>query len=402
MGTAEREEQRMARRKGQRPGWCHKERRANGKMVWRAGYRDTAGVKHQQTFAKEGDGWEWIGEELAKLGEVAAVGDLASSKEPLSVWWNESLGLRPLKPGTRRDVESVGRNWVLPYIGDIAIAAFSNVAVIDKWVARIRTDGCKEPTIHKAVAYLKPVLNLAVERNALARNAAARYTRARKPARKPIHVLDHRQVWDLADAIGERHRVLVLVLGYGGLRFGEAAALRVSDFNSKDGTLDVTKNVVDLGGNLIEQSTTKSGKPRTITLPPSIRTELMAHIRRERIATKPDAIVFPSLSGGFLSVNNFGRPNRALMKAARQVGLPAGFTIHWLRHTAASIAIAQGWTALEVCELLGHFAPSFTLDRYGHLLNRQSRSDRQAVAEAAIQAARFGEAENVVAMGGRS
>ena len=46
----------------------------------------------------------------------------------------------------------------------------------------------------------------------------------RLPARSHIY-LTHEQVDELADACDE-YRTLVLVLAYGGLRFGEAAALR--------------------------------------------------------------------------------------------------------------------------------------------------------------------------------
>jgi len=384
-------------------GWCKKRKNPSGKIRWRAGYRALDGSRPTETFDTETEGWDWIRGELANQGVLKALGaDPAAAKEPLSKWWNEANGLRVLKPKTRSDIDSIGRNWVLPYIGDIAVGAFSNVKVLDKWVGRIRADGCKEPTIHKAVSYLKPVLNYAVECGALARNSASRYKRAKKPPRKPIHALEAEQVWQLADVIGEQHRTLVLVLGMQGLRFGEAAALRVSDFNPKAGTVDVTKNVVDVrGSGIIEQDSTKSGKPRTIPLYPSVIVELEAHVRRLRVATKPDALLFPNEDGGFLSVNNFGRPGRALMKAARAVGLPSGFTIHWLRHTAATVAIDIGCTPQEVCDLLGHWDPAFTMSVYGHRFENRMK-DRLATGDATIQAARFGEASNVVAMSGRS
>jgi integrase len=44
--------------------------------------------------------------------------------------------------------------------------------------------------------------------------------------RREILFLDADQVLDLADAIDPRSRLLVLVLAYPGLRWGEAAALR--------------------------------------------------------------------------------------------------------------------------------------------------------------------------------
>jgi integrase len=40
---------------------------------------------------------------------------------------------------------------------------------------------------------------------------------------------------------------------------------------------------------------------------------------------------------------------------------------HQLRHSTASLLIADGATVLDVCAYLGHSSPTVTLEVYGHL-----------------------------------
>jgi integrase len=48
-------------------------------------------------------------------------------------------------------------------------------------------------------------------------------------------------------------------------------------------------------------------------------------------------------------------------------GLPEGLRLYDLRHTCASLLIAQGASVKAVQAQLGHATASITLDTYGHL-----------------------------------
>lgn len=56
------------------------------------------------------------------------------------------------------------------------------------------------------------------------------------------------EIQDLADAIDDRYRLMVLSGGYAGLRFGELATLRVSSFRVGLRTVTVTETLTDVGG----------------------------------------------------------------------------------------------------------------------------------------------------------
>jgi integrase len=65
-----------------------------------------------------------------------------------------------------------------------------------------------------------------------------------------------------------------------------------------------------------------------------------------------------------------GDPNNKDTKERRQPALPAelhGLRFHDLRHSAASMLIAQGANPKQIMERLGHASITTTMDRYGHL-----------------------------------
>ena len=84
--------------------------------------------------------------------------------------------------------------------------------------------------------------------------------------------LSHVQVAALAGAAG-KHRTLVLLLSYSGLRWGEAVGLRVKHLDLLRKRLTVTDNAVQVN-NTIHVGTPKSHKHRTVPVPGFVVVEL--------------------------------------------------------------------------------------------------------------------------------
>jgi integrase len=101
-----------------------------------------------------------------------------------------------------------------------------------------------------------------------------------------------------------------------------------------------------------------------------------------------------------------GRPQAGLELAVRAAGLPEGLRLHDLRHTCASLLIAQGARVKAVQAQLGHATASITLDTYGHLFpsELEALADRleQARAVALANRARTQGGPAVVALGKRA
>lgn len=117
---------------------------------------------------------------------------------------------------------------------------------------------------------------------------------------------------------------------------------------------------------------TKTGRPRTLTLPRFLAEMLGEHIGRY---PSRDGFVFTMAEGGPIRQRNFHR--RHFKPTALQVGLSESLHFHSLRHTCAAFLIANGRHMEEVKDHLGHSSIRVTSDRYGHLFPNA----RQALAE---------------------
>ena len=61
--------------------------------------------------------------------------------------------------------------------------------------------------------------------------------------------------------------------------------------------------------------------------------------------------------------------------------LPENLTVHSLRHTAASLMIANGTDVATVAGILGHSQVSTTLDIYTHAFDKNKRTASEALQE---------------------
>jgi site-specific recombinase XerC len=223
------------------------------------------------------------------------------------------------------------------------------------------------------------MLDAAVRDRRLASNPVAGVDLPRLP-RKERRYLDRGEVAGLAEACGP-YRPLVLVLAYCGLRWGEAAALRVRRVDTMRGRLDVAESLTEINGEAVF-GTPKSHQSRSVPVPAFLR-----DILAERVAgLDADALVFSAPRGGVLRVGNFRR--RYFDRAARAVGLD-GLVPHELRHTAASLAIAAGASVKGIQAMLGHASATLTLDQYGHLFGDELDAVADRIDAAARAAADF-------------
>jgi hypothetical protein len=108
--------------------------------------------------------------------------------------------------------------------------------------------------------------------------------------------------------------------------------------------------------------TLKSGRSRTVPL-----AELVPVVDEWAADKSPDAWIFAAPEGGPLRESNWKR-SVGWTRATTEVGVRP-LRVHDLRHTAASIWLAQGADPKVVQRVLGHATASMTMDLYGHLLD---------------------------------
>ena len=173
-----------------------------------------------------------------------------------------------------------------------------------------------------------------------------------------VRYLNHQQVADLAERCGP-YRTLVLTLAYTGIRWSEAAGLRVHRLDLLRRRIEVAEAVVDVNGRLVF-GTPKNHQTRSVPVPRFLVDDLAAQLAGKA----PAELAFTFLRGATLRVQSFRRSY--FDRASASAGLD-GLVPHELRHTAASLAIGSGANVKAVQRMLGHVSASMTLDRYGHL-----------------------------------
>ena len=359
-------------------GTMRKERSATYGQVsrWRVRWVDDTGQEHTKVFKLKDAAQAHLDQVTADVvkGEYVSPRSSAVTFGVVAGEWLEGKGAR--KPKTVAGYESLLDNLILPKWRDTKLKEITH-AGIQRWITGLSANGSvrregkglSASRVTQAHQCMSAVLKYAIRTDRLSKNVATGIDLPRKGL-KERRYLTHAQLQELADHCGS-HRLMTLVMGYCGLRYGEAIALRGRDM--KNQTITVRASVTKVAGKGFVEDTTKTHRTRWVPVP--------EFIWRELEPGKPDQLVFPGRDG-FLTSFEY---RQAFDPAAKAIGLP-GLVPHELRHTCASLAIAAGANILAVQRLLGHETASMTLDLYGHLFSDDLTNVANALNKAALAA----------------
>jgi len=347
---------------------------------WQARRFENGTLRSVGTFATKRDA-----ERALVLAEAEALRDARplDAEGTVAEWYEKWLdgGAKRWRGRTVAHYRATARVHVLPRWGTVAIGDVRRADVL-AWVGELGKAGVGDSLLHHTVGILQRILHHAVECEAL---DVSPIDRLRLPSPKPATVrpLTIEQVEVLADAIEwpkfapgghgaqipaqRQHRsdlALWVRLGaYCGLRAGEVLALRRESVDLERNVLIVAGSVSDVEGRLT-LGPTKTGRVRAVPIPEPLVKSLADHLERW-VGPEPDALVFTSEAGGLVSHANWRR--RHFRPAVRRAGLPESLRYHDLRHTYASLLIAEGAHPRAIMERLGHSSIQVTLGTYGHL-----------------------------------
>jgi integrase len=303
------------------------------------------------------DAERWL---LLEEGDVLAGRwhDPASGTELFSLYCEKWLdGRRPTVAGkTEYNTKTLVRGRIIPAFGDKELRQITTAGVRD-WQTGLLAEGLSPATVRTYRQILGQVLRQAVADGWISTNPVEG---VRAPTVRPRRqlFLTADELKRLADAAAD-YGPLVWFLGWSGLRFGEAAALRVGNIGIGRRRVRVEESVTEVGGRL-EFGSTKTHESRTVIVPGFVIEWLAPLIDGK----DPRDLVFTAPQGGPLRLRNFRR--RVFTPAAVEIGKP-DLLPHDLRDTAASLAISSGASIKAVQRMLGHASAAMTLDVYGSL-----------------------------------
>jgi integrase len=333
-------------------------------LRWLARYVDDRGREHTKAFGRKVDAQRWLSKEVSDHITGMWTDPKLSGQTfgALAERWIKTKATRA--PKTVAGYRSLLDMLILPRWADVALRDMS-FDDIQEWVSGLSVNGSvrfdgrglSAGRVIQAYQVVSQVLRFAVRAKHLPANPTdgIELPRQREAAQR---YLTHEQLHRLAVASG-RFRTMVLVLGYCGPRFGEAAALRCADVNCKTRRIRVSRSVTYVTGKGLIEGDTKNHSTRSVPVP-----KFLASLLDTELAGKDgDGLVFPSRRGGYLTESEL---RWVFDPAATAIGVD-GLTPHELRHTCASLAIAAGANIKVLQTLMGHKTATLTLDRYGHL-----------------------------------
>jgi integrase len=199
------------------------------------------------------------------------------------------------------------------------------------------------------------------------RNVCDAVTRPRVP-RAAVAALTPPQVAALLEAArGDRLEALYVLAIATGARQGELLGLHWQDVDLDGAALYVRHQLCEVRGRLwlAEPKTAKAR--RRIDLPAMAVLALLDHRARMQAEGhyRADGLVFVDTAGKPIRKSNLRR--RSFEPLLQRAGLPR-IRFHDLRHTAATLLLAEGVHPKIVQERLGHAQISMTLDTYSHVL----------------------------------
>lgn len=325
---------------------------------WLARWRDPTGRQRKKSFSRKIDAQPWLYQMQAASHRGQYI-DPAAARLRIAAYAHTWLaGQSHLKPSTTARYASIVRVHIEPTWGRWALGEVRHSDVTG-WLGQLVAGGAAPGTVRQVHRVFSMVLDAAVADGRIAQNPAGK---VRLPAqvREEPRFLTAGEVAGLVVCAGEQG-VVVAVLAFTGVRFGELAALKVRRVDLTRHRLTIAESVTEIGGRL-SWTTPKTHHTRTVPFPPRLRAPLEAAC----LGKSPEDLVFTAPEGGPLRLGNWRR--RVFDPACRQIGL-RGVSPHDLRHTAASLAILAGANIKAVQQILGHASAAMTLDVYAGLFS---------------------------------
>lgn len=341
--------------------------RVDRSKPWRARYWGPDARQHSKSFARKVDAERWL-----KVSEAEALTsrwvDPSAGTERFGLYAEEWIAVKRSTVGesTATHTEALLRGRVLQEFGSRQLKQITT-ADVRKWLAALTEKGLAASTVFTYRRIVAQILDQAVDDGLIVTNPAKK---AKSPPVRPRRQLfmSADELRRLADECRD-HAPLVWFLGWSGLRFGEATALRVGRVDASRRRVRVEEAATEVGGRLVFGAP-KTREARTVIIPRFVIDTIKSLLTEKA----PDDLVFTAPRGGPVRLNNFRR--RVFAPAAERIGKP-DLVPHDLRDTAASLAISSGASIKAVQRMLGHASAKMTLDVYGSLFEE----DLEALAD---------------------
>lgn len=283
--------------------------------------------------------------------------------------WLDEVAAKRLGAASLARYRTIVRLHLTPEIGNVYLDALTPAKLQSVLNAKAAS-GLAPGTVKYCRDVLRSALSQA-ERWGMVSKNVAKLVEVPKAAPKRTVPLSAEQARALiAGTADDRYGPLWAMALYTGMRQGELLGLRWADLDLDAGRLTVRQALKRVGSEYSYGAPKSRTSRRTIPSPAAAVSVLRHHRKAQNVERlqsggnwQDTELVFCRRDGSPLDGR---RVTRRLQEALDRHGLP-NTTFHALRHSCASLLIANGESLAKVSRLLGHSTVQLTLDTYGHL-----------------------------------
>jgi integrase len=364
------EKTKKARKRGQGEGSIYKRNDGRWTAAITLGYQGGK-LKRKSFYGKTRE--EVQAKLIATLNDQKKGLPIITERQTLAQFlqmWLAEVAKQSVRPKTYKTYDYIVKLHIEPALGKKALVKLSPQDA-QRFLNDKLKSGLSARTVRHINDTLRCALNVALRWGLVSRNVATLVGPPRIQ-RKEIRSFTPEEAKTFLETIkGDRLEALFSVALSLGLRQGEALGLRWQDVDFDARTLRVNYAIQRIEGRLqmVEPKTERSR--RVLPLPETVLSALRTHRSRqleERLLLgshwQETGLVFTSTIGTPLEPRNVVRKFHALLKKA---GLPHS-RFHDLRHSCASLLLAQGVPARTVMDILGHSQISLTMNTYAHVM----------------------------------
>jgi integrase len=313
--------------------------------------------------------------------------------------WLRNVKPPVIQPKSWQTYENHVRLHLVPKLGHIRLVKLQPQDVRDFMSERLEA-GYSTSAVKDFRAALRTALNQAINDGLIQRNAA-KLAKPPEVESRPMDVYTPAEARRLIEAArGHRLEALFTTATALGLRKSECRGLQWADIDFERGLLTVRHNLQRVKrvrrGDVVKDGERKTelllGKPkgRKKKLDPPLRLPriVLESLRRHQAAQAEERLLCGSAwkgDGRYVFTTHLGTPLEHLDREFHPICDKAGLRrirFHDLRHSAASILIAQGVHPKAIQELLRHSSIQLTMDIYGHLFEQMQRETADKMDEA--------------------
>lgn len=311
--------------------------------------------------------------------------------------WKRDYGSKELAPSTYKRYCRMLETRLLPYFGRFYINKIKPTDImkfydlLEKDTQLVRKQGnngakTKKPLSGKTILehhrLLRAMLHKAVYWQLIVTNPAERVQppKARKPKRKSYDdeqtkiLLENLEQLSIEDT---KYKVAIILTVFTGVRLGELMGLEWQDIDLENGIICINRSsqyLADLG--IFTKVPKTESSIREIAIPEFI----ISLLEEYKLWYNDQKSFYGELwtDSDRLFVQVDGKPmhpstiSKWFVKFVAQIGLPV-INFHGLRHTNASLLVAQNIDIAVISARLGHAQISTTLDFYVHPLLSHNR-----------------------------